>query len=574
MSKLYKIFLGVSLSLVLLISVNSCKDSSTNPTNTSNLEGIVTDATNNPVPEATVEAYIGNTFVISDSTDENGAFSLHDLPPTPEKVIIKIKAKGFNIFEQELPKFFTDKKFGEDKKIKILRGDSCKSYVSFFVKDSATGAPLAKVQILIRIGQDVIAMGKTNEYGKISFGNFCAGEYGLRISKDGYKVIEKNMLVGENDTVNNVILLVKNPEVKCCSQLNILVKDSETNAPIAGAEVKLTKVGTEDKIIKTTNNDGFVSFNDLCTGKYWIRIAKDGYKVLEEDGIGFVDCDTLNLSFGLIKIQQQDTCCKGVLVIYPKDESTKAIINGAVVKLWKNGKLLKTITIENNEPAKFYELCEGTYGISVSNENYNGKEANFTFVCNDYKTETLYLSKKQSDSCCDNKIIIYVKDSTGQAISNAKVILYQNGKVLKYLLTNDLGRVAFEQLCTGNYGFNIVKEGFTSIEFVQEVGCHQTKELTKVLAKNLPCNTAILKFQTKDYDSGAILSNVKVVITLNGNFIADGYTNNEGYFSKTGLTAPNTYVATFTLDGYQTRTIEMKFNDCTTLMETAKMKKN
>ncbi|MGB9702568.1 MAG: MSCRAMM family protein [Candidatus Kapaibacteriota bacterium] len=573
MSKYLKIFVGVAFSFVLLMSINSCKDSSTNPTDATTLDAVVTDATNNPVPDAVVEAFLGNTFIISDSTDENGAFSLHDLPPTPEKIIIRIKAKGFNDFEQELSKFFQDKKFGEDKKIKMMRGDSCKSYVSFFVKDSATGNPLGNVYIKIRIGQDIIAMGKTNEFGKISFGNFCAGEYGLRISKDGYKVIEKNMIVGENDTVNNVILLVKNPEIKCCSQLNILVKDNETNAPIAGAEVKLTKVGTEDKIIKTTNDDGFVSFNDLCTGKYWIRIAKDGYKVLEEDGISFEDCDTLNKSFGLKKMEQ-DTCCKSVLVIYPKDSITKEIINGAVVKLWKNGQLIKTITISNNQPATFYELCEGTYGVSINQENYNGKEATYSFGCNQAKTEILYLSKKQSDSCCDNKIIIYAKDSTGQAIVNAKVILYKNGQAIKYLLTNEYGRVAFEQLCTGTYGFNIVKEGYSTLEFQQEVGCHQTKELTKVLVKNLPCNTAILKFQTKDYDSGAILTNVKVVITLNGEVVAEGYTNNEGYFAKTGLTAPNTYVATFTYDGYQTRTIEMKFVECNTLMETAKLKKN
>jgi hypothetical protein len=561
------------LGFVLIMGFNSCKDTTTNPVDASKFEGIVTDNTDNPVPNAVVDAFIGNTYIVSDTTDESGNFSLSGLPTNPDKVYIRITSNGFKQIWQELKKFLDDQKFGADRRIRIYRGDSCQSYVSIIVKDSVSGNGLSNVSVKISQFNQTISLGKTNDAGIISFGNFCPGEFNLRIYKDGYKVIEQSFVVGEKDTLTKDFLLVKNPEVQCCSQLNVFVKDIKTNSGVPGAEVKLTKSGTDQNTLLKTNDAGYVTFNDVCTGNYWIRISKSGYKVLEQDGIIFQSCDTLNMTFQLSQIQQ-DTCCNGSLTIYPKDSVTGAVISGAVVKLWKNGQLIKTVTVSNGEPAKFNELCQGTYGVSVAQEHYNEKEKSFEIACNQTKEEPIYLSKIQQDTCCDNKIIIYAKDSTSNAaLANATVRLSQNGQTITTKTTDAHGRVAFENLCTGTYTLNITKDGYKNLEIHQEVSCHTSKELTEFLART-PCHTAVLKFQTKDYDSGEILANVKVVISLNGLVIFEGRTNSEGNIVIDGLTAPDVYEATFTTDGYQTRTIEMTFVECNVLTETAKLKKN
>jgi len=244
------------------------------------------------------------------------------------------------------------------------------------------------------------------------------------------------------------------------------------------------------------------------------------------------------------------------------------------VKLWKGGQLIKTLTISDNQPAKFIDLCEGKYGISVVANGYKGKEADITLGCNKIEELVFYLTKNQQDTCCNNKLIVYVKDdSTGQALKNAKVRIWKGGQQLTYKLTDDNGKVVFEELCKGTFGVDIIREGYKSIEFQFEVNCNDTKEYTKTMTKNIPCTTAGLKFYVKDYESGTPISDVKIEIKVGGQKIVEGYTNNDGYFIKENLAAPAVYLVTFSKDGYQSQSIEIQVKECKLYGETIRLKK-
>ena len=657
----------ITLMVIILISLYSCKDNTINPVETQDIAGIIIDDNNLPISEALVEAYETEellNLVCSDTTNEEGVFTLLQVPMNFDKVHIMIKKVGYPHFKIKLKDLFDNKDFEKDKKIKMKRDDTCKGYISAIVKDSASGNPIPNIWVKILQDKELIAKVKTDSLGKITLGNLCAGDYRTIISTDNYKGLEEDFTLGENDSLELSYLLIKIKEQNCCGQFTITVIDDSTKSPVVNAQVKLAKVGGDYRYL-TTDDNGKVVFNEVCDGKYWIRIAKDGYKVKEEDDFEFENCDTLSKTFEIQKQQEEekccgvfyfsakdsstnealsnvevkltkegwsgakkytsengqitfnelcagkynvriykenykvieasfthsgncdttnwtkylvkaevDTCCNNKIIIYPKDASSKTIINGAKIILWKNGVVIDTITIENNNPAKFIELCSGKYGIEIKHENYKTKEASITLTCNSVKEEILYLTKNQQDSCCNNKLIVYAKDdSSGVALKNAKVRLWKNGDMITYKLTDENGKAVFEGICAGNYTFDIILEGYKSVEKAVEFGCEQTKEFTMEMSKDLPCKTAIFKFITKDYDSLYALTNVKVVIKSGDDEIEDGYTNQEGYFVADGLTAPKNYVITFTKEGYESKTIEINLKECKSIAETIKLKK-
>jgi len=665
--EMYKKILIPSILIIgLILFSNSCKENTTEPTKTESLIAKLVDAADNPVPDAFVQALKGNNVISSDTTDDEGMFELANIPGDLAEVSLLVRSSGFPEMKAELNKLMKSNEFNSGKKFKILRGDSCKSAITITVKDSITGNPMSNIWVKITREDKIYAKIKTNSEGKVIVTNLCSGKYWYRVAPDGYKVVENYFVLGENDEQSITVLVSKMSQENCCSQLNVKVVDNETGQPINEAEVKLVKSENGWYSKKYTNSDGKVVFVEICDGKYWIRVAKQGYNVKEEDGFVFTECDTLEatikltkstpppdtcygafnlvvkdnangepinevevkltkegwegakkytdnsgkVSFGqllpgkyfvriaktgyqvietyfyiekcdtinwekkLIKSEQKDSCCAGKIIVYPKDESSKTIINGAVVKLWKGGQLIKTLTISDNQPAKFIDLCEGKYGISVVANGYKGKEADITLGCNKIEELVFYLTKNQQDTCCNNKLIVYVKDdSTGQALKNAKVRIWKGGQQLTYKLTDDNGKVVFEELCKGTFGVDIIREGYKSIEFQFEVNCNDTKEYTKTMTKNIPCTTAGLKFYVKDYESGTPISDVKIEIKVGGQKIVEGYTNNDGYFIKENLAAPAVYLVTFSKDGYQSQSIEIQVKECKLYGETIRLKK-
>lgn len=656
----------IILTFVFVLLSNSCKENSTTPTDTETLIAKLVDAADNPVPDAFVQAIKGNNIMSTDTTDDDGIFELANIPKDLVGVSLLVRSSGFPEMKVELNKFMKSNEFNSGKKFKILRSDSCKSAVILTVKDSVTGNPMPNIWVKITREDKIYAKIKTNSEGKVIVTNLCSGKYWYRIAPDGYKVVENYFILGDNDEQSITVLMSKISQENCCSQLNVKVIDNETGQPIIEAEVKLAKSGTDWYQKKYTDTDGKVVFGGLCDGKYWIRVAKQGYKVKEEDGFVFSGCDTLDatikltkstpppdscygafnllvkdnsngeplndvevkltkegwegakkytdqsgkVSFGqllpgkyfvriaktgyqtietyffiekcdtinwekkLAKSEQKDSCCAGKIIVYPKDENTKAVINGSVVKLWKGGQLIKSITISDNQPAKFTELCEGKYGISVIAEGYKSKETEITLGCNKVEEVVLYLSKNQQDSCCNNKLIVYVKDdSTGKALNNAKVRIWKGGQQLTYKLTDENGKVVFEELCKGTYGVDIIREGYKSIEFQFEVNCNDTKEFTKTMKAGIPCTTAALKFFVKDYETGNPLPDVKVEVRVSGQKIIEGYTSSDGYFLRENIAAPAIYSITFSKDGYQSQSIDIQVKECKLYTETIKLKK-
>jgi len=376
----------------------------------------------------------------------------------------------------------------------------------------------------ILVNEQVIAVDTTDEDGNFEFKGLPSqlGYLKFRVVHQDFKIFEDFLLS----------LLEKQPRTKlrfhlmhnddCCGKLIIHTLNADS-ASLGDVEVRLNR--GRDVIRKTkSNSDGLVIFEHICSGSYWVRIAKEGYQVIEREfNVG--DCDTLEFTY-ILTPRQVDTCCRGVIGVEVKNQNGE-VLNGSLVKLRKNGTLLTTLTVRENQPVFFRELCPGTYSLLILREGYKAVERNVTLECND---STFVSVQMETDTCCNSVLRVVVKNADGQPINQAKVTIWKSGAKLGYYLTNADGVVVFRELCKGVYAFDIEKEGFKHIEFSVEIGCNEEKEVTKVLQPvetDTCCNGSIKIYVKNSVEQP--LAQAVVYIWKNDQKLGSLTTNDSGY---------------------------------------------
>lgn len=70
----------------------------------------------------------------------------------------------------------------------------------------------------------------------------------------------------------------------CCGIVTFTVLDYESDEPLDNVQVKITK-NNEFSETKNTDADGTAKFEELCKGKYWLRVANEAYQVREDYSI-------------------------------------------------------------------------------------------------------------------------------------------------------------------------------------------------------------------------------------------------------------------------------------------------
>jgi outer membrane protein assembly factor BamB len=97
-----------------------------------------------------------------------------------------------------------------------------------------------------------------------------AGEHTLEATADGYEPETRTVTVGEEGAVEVDFDLTRLPR----GELEVLVTDSEDDAPGEGAQVTLTGPMDRDDV---TDGDGSVRFEDLVEGDYALATTATGY---------------------------------------------------------------------------------------------------------------------------------------------------------------------------------------------------------------------------------------------------------------------------------------------------------
>jgi len=451
----------------------------------------------------------------------------------------------------------------------VLDIDTCCNSVLRVIVKNSEGNPVPQAKVSIWKGGIQLGYYLTNDDGVVVFHELCKGKYGFSISKDGFKGIEFQVEIGCNEEKSVTKTLEVVHSDSCCKgAIKVVVKDSD-NQPLTQAVVRIWKDGSKLNESKT-NSDGYVIFSKLCQGKYGLEITKEGFKQVEftvELG-----CNEEKVVTQVLQRTENDSCCNGMLIIHVKDKQTNESLNGAKVKMWKNGAVIRSEVVSNGA-AIFRNICPGEYGFSIIKDTYKALEFSLKFECNDTIEITKYLESERKDTCCNGKVILFVKDtSNNQGIAGVEVRLWYGSQKIAVGTTGENGRVVFEKMCSGKYSISISKSGYRSKEIEFELGCNETKELVKYLAPSSDtCCTAILKLKILDDSTGTSISGARVVVSYDGTNIADTASNSEGWAVVYNLCAPRTYSLRVSAEGYQVKEFTIQFSECKTIAETIRL---
>ncbi|MFH1051773.1 MAG: carboxypeptidase regulatory-like domain-containing protein [bacterium] len=518
----YTIFLPAVLALLLI--TYACQENLTTPdVNTNEIAGQILDEQDLAVPGAIIQVFSGGSGVLGlidkDTTDEDGFFRLSGIPEKLDNLKMRIDHDDFTPFEIPL----TEAVQGKDNKkigVKLQHDTTCTGILEVIVKN-INDEPIQNVEIRLNRGDKIIRKAFSKENGTFVFEHVCAGEYWLRLAKDGYKVIEQEFAIEDGESKSIDFEMLFSEDDSCCAGIiNFTVLDSLDGSPVENVKARLWK--GDSKIREFfTDSDGKVTFERICDGEYQISYFKEGYYG-EEFNFTMGCSDTLNITKQILKKTNSDSCCNGVVNIFVKDSATNAAIPNVLAKLWKDGKIAGDGRTSESGLVTFSNLCEGKYGFSLHHEQYGAREFNLELGCNETVEIHRTMLKSLEDSCCDGQIEITVKDKeTKELINNALGKLWKNGKILKEKKSEN-GIIKFTDLCMGEYFIDIIHEKYGSIEFEVKVECNQKVNLTKELELNGQqdsCCNGVVIVAPKDKDSGELIRGSVVKLWFGGKIV-------------------------------------------------------
>ncbi len=570
---------GMSLPLmaILCMLAASCGDQPTGsvPAGPVTVSGVLNDEAGAIIPGAYVEAFsAANARLAADSSDETGMFELSGLPENLTGVQVRVAHGDFKPFAASIESIVGMAGGTEGVIMQLMHNDSCCARLLLVATDPE-GRPLPGVEIKLRRGKNLVSVMTSDSAGLATFMNVCGGEYNVRLAKGGYEVVERDGIAirGCDTTRREFVMKTQGKgDDSCCNGfLRVIPRDSATNQVITGAQVQIKRQGGSTRT-ETTNGDG-AGFRELCAGTYSVRIAREGkpaYRTVEFTiRIGCNDSSTATRLM-IPREQQSDSCCAGKATVIIRDSASGTLLSGATVKLWKGNTLLSTRTAENGR-IDYSDLCKGEYVAEVTRQGYKRQEAPFTLECNGRTEVTRRLPAERSDSCCNGRLEVVVRDSASNApVVNALVKLWKGSTLLASKQTNANGVAVFEGLCAGSYGVNMSREGYTSREFEIGVECNARVETTRKLLKKSDsvCCTAKFVFKTKDSTTSSAIAGAGVRIMRGNTLIAEGQTNGEGRYLREGICGNESYTVTFSKDGYASKTFTFRIAECRVLEET------
>ncbi|MDC1068715.1 carboxypeptidase regulatory-like domain-containing protein [Candidatus Kapabacteria bacterium] len=523
----------------------------------------VSDSKGSKISDVKVQIKRDGKEVRNAKTNDLGLTNFEEV--CPGNYEIRAFREGFKTIEQNI-----DIK-SENKNISLTLQNSnnidscCGGEIDFEIKDQ-DGNALKDAKILLKKDGKGISDPRTDSDGKATIKELCEGKYTVVISKEGYETIEYEIDLGCDESLESNKTLTEKESECCDGVININIKDADGN-PVKEAIVIIKRDG---KAIADprTDSDGNISVKELCEGKYTIVVEKEGFERIEWQVE--VDCDKeLNIEKTLEA--SDDECCESTLQFKITNDNGEAI-SGALVKIWKNGKVIKEAESDANGWVKLEDWCEGNYGVDIIHSEYKNIEFEFEIGCGVEKTFEKTLSEKESE-CCDGVINLNIKDADGNPVKEAIVIIKRDGKAIADPRTDSDGNISVKELCEGKYTIVVEKEGFERIEWQVEVDCDKELNIEKTLeASDDECCEGIIKVILKDADNLDYLSEVNVTFELNGKVITEGKTNGDGVFIAKELCL-GVYKITFKKDGFDTKTIEWNLEKCDDFQETFKLSK-
>jgi hypothetical protein len=295
----------------------------------------------------------------------------------------------------------------------------------------------------------------SNSTGAYSIDGLVNGSYTIKVSKTGYATKSVSATISSCGSLAKTIYLTP----ATTGTLTGRVTKAAGGAAIAGATVTLSPGGAS----RTTDTNGYYTFNSLATGTYSVTAAKTGYVSKTTSGAAVTAGTTKTVNFAL-----NTTVLKGRVT----NAATAAGISGATVTLSPGG---ASRTTDANGYYTFNNVAAGTYSVTAAKTGYVSKTTSGVAVtAGATKTVNFALNASSGTGSVTGKITNAV---TGLAISGATVKL---GTTTKTTATD--GTYSFTGVTAGGYTLTVSKSGFVTTSQSVTVASGTTKTVHVALS--------------------------------------------------------------------------------------------
>ncbi|MEM2234075.1 MAG: carboxypeptidase regulatory-like domain-containing protein, partial [Nitrososphaerota archaeon] len=371
----------------------------------------------------------------------------------------------------------------------------------------------------------------TGSDGRYYYGKLPLGVYSLTAVKSGYEGFQGRISLDRDYPCSSPYAIELNRiETKVPINLDVLVVDGATNAPISGAAVSIYQDGAL-AASGQTGGDGIASFTLNSSIRYRIAVEKEGYAAQEKE---FVSKKNATEIISLSSAPQLYNVTVKVL-----DGNTSTPIKGIKVS-FRDGGVEFTEYTSDDGIARF-KLPKEVYTLEVIDET--GKYTSETRTVAVYQDmEITVILWPAAPAERQGYIILKVLDAvTKGPIAGASVAMKnrETGQILSGS-TNSSGMVSFYAE-EGWYYYNVTKEGYMSIRNAMRffaVNIVYTEYLTPGAVSPAYLKVRVLDAETLSPIEGAYVTVENSTKSLTGVTAATGWANftvAEGFYEITAF---------------------------------------
>ncbi|NBI07324.1 SpaA isopeptide-forming pilin-related protein [Senegalia massiliensis] len=373
---------------------------------------------------------------------------------------------------------------------------------------------------------------KTDDEGKASVDNLRRGNYTIEETKapEGYELDDTKHQIELNDENLNYTHKVSN---FMKASISIVKKDGYTEAPLSGAEFKVTnETGTVNEIL-TTDENGEASLDNLRRGKYTIEETKapEGYIIDETKHEVELNAENLNYEYEVSNFM------KASISINKIDGDTEEPLSGVKFKVTNEaGTVDEELVTDENGYASLGDLRRGEYIIEEI-ETKEGYVLNETKHKIELNSENLNPEMTIKNFKHGSIIINKIDGDTEEPLSGAEFELRDSeGNLVETLVSDENGQAGIGSLPRGKYTIQEIKapEGYELDETKYEVELTADElDIQKTVENFMRGSINILKVE-KDTDK--VLSGAKFELRdSEGNLVETLVTDKEGKVSVNDL---------------------------------------
>ncbi|MDZ5608750.1 SpaA isopeptide-forming pilin-related protein, partial [Bacillus pseudomycoides] len=427
-----------------------------------------------------------NEVVATVTTDDNGIAEVKDLP-LGDYVVKETNAPEGYVKSDTPVKVTID----STKVVEIVMENTKKvenGQFKLLKKDSESGQLLAgaKFNVYDKDG-NVVDTITTNEKGEALSKQLPVGTYTLKEieAPKGYELSTESIRV---DVVSNQIVTVealnKKINEKVTGQFEIVKVDANDETKVlSDAEFEVYKDGKKVETLKTDNTGKVISAK-LEPGTYTLKETKapEGYKLSGNE------IEVVVKANEVVQVKVENAKELGSLQVIKKDAESGKVLAGAEFRLKdENGQVVgEATTTDKDGVIKFENLVPGKYTLEETKAPEGYKVVNATVEVNvvaDKVIEQEVLNEKEVGQF---EIVKVDANDKEKVLSGAEFTVYQDGKKVAELKTDENGKAMSPKLPLGEYTVKETKapEGYKLSDKEWKVTLQNEQDVVKVEVEN------------------------------------------------------------------------------------------